>query len=199
MAKTVRNNREAFIRDSEESIRGTDDDTLKLIKADADRIILHNESGERALGSTAGSSPGLLTSITPWVIVTSATANEYGVVKEVFNGAEDYDLPFTPTKIHPHAVMIVTNNSDGKLWKFQFANSSYNGSTHDYADMAAAIAAVKYTTAIVKFETRKSTTTALDFRGGRMTKGSKLWCRCLNDEASATTISILMKAHGYLV
>lgn len=172
---------------------------ISEISADIEQLICHNSCGSRWFGSSIGASPGLLTSITPWVITTSATSNEYGSALELFSGAENYALPFIPTKIHPHKVLVVTNNSDGKLWKFQFASSKYNGTDHTYADMATAVLAGEYTTAIVKFEAKKSTTVSLDFLGGRMNAGSKLWVRCLNDEAAATTISIMIGAHAYLV
>jgi len=169
------------------------------VERNTEEIILHSSTGSRWLGSTAGNSPALLGSITPWVIVSNGTINTYGTVKEMFNGAEVYAYPYVPTKIHIHKLLIVTTSKDEILWKLQFANSFYDGENHTYANMADAVAAGKYTTAMINFENKKSNTVSLDFQGGKISVGSKLWCRCLNDDATESTISILVGAHGYLV
>jgi len=169
------------------------------VERNTEEIILHSSTGSRWLGSTAGNSPALLGSITPWVIVSGGTINTYGTVKEMFNGAEVYAYPYTPTKIHIHKLLIVTTSKDEILWKLQFANSFYDGENHTYANMADAVAAGKYTTAMINFENKKSNTVSLDFQGGKISVGSKVWCRCLNDDATESTISIIVGAHGYLV
>jgi len=206
MAKTAINNTEEYIEDSEQDIRGTDSDNLKTlseqsddIKTDTEEIKLHGATGSRWLGSTAGDSPGLLGSITPWVLVSNSTPNTYGDVKELFSGVEVYAYPFTPTKIHPHKLLVVTTSKNEILWKLQFANSGWDGSNHTYANMADAVAAGFYSTAMINFETKKTNTVSVDFQGGRMNIGSKVWCRCLNDDNTESTISIMIGIHAYLI
>ena len=96
-------------------------------------------------------------------------------------------------------LLVVTTSVDDTLWKLQFANSFWNGTGHTFANMTDAVAAGFYTTAVVNFETRKTNTVSLDFQGGRMNVGSKVWCRCLNDDNTESTISIMIGIHAYLV
>ena len=56
-----------------------------------DDLFTHSASGTRWMGSSAGASPGLETSITPWVITADTTANTFGVAVEIFDGDEDFN------------------------------------------------------------------------------------------------------------
>lgn len=169
------------------------------IYAEVVEVEKHLHTGERWFGSTAGDTPALLTSITPFVIVSGAASNQYGAAKEIMDGSESLSYPFAATKFDPHKILIVTNTSDGKLWKFQFANSNWNGESHEFASMDEAIAANNFSEGIVKIDTFKSNSVAVIFQTGRANVGSKLWARVKNDEASNSSISILIGLHGYLV
>ena len=182
-------------------------DNLALQQADVDAIEItvddilnHLNSGARCMGSTAGASPGLTSSLVAWTIVSGDADSKYGAAKEVFNGAEDFDLPVVMDEVHPHEVLVVTTSSDNQIWKLQFANSGYNSITeaHTYASMAEAISAKKYTEATLNFDSRKTNTIPLTFQSGKMKVGSKLWVRLMNNEAAESTLDILICIHGHV-
>ena len=169
--------------------------TLATIQADALEIKTHLNSAGRWFGASAGgASPGLLTSITPWVL-TSGAIGVYGAAVEVLSGGEDCDLPFTPSFFEPHLINV-TDVSDDGIYKVRIASSLWDGEDHTYATMADAITANKYTEFVRSFDSTRSPSTAIPLQTGITTKGSKLWMQVL-DSNGTSTISVLVGVNSY--
>ncbi len=158
----------------------------------------HLHSGGRWLGATdaGGVAPGLLTSLLPFIVTSNASANTYGTAILVLDGTEDYDFSFTPVKIDPHMILIQEAEATA-TWKLRFANSGWDGSADTYADMAAAVAANKYTEIVIRIDSTKASAVALPIQTARMTVGSKLWVQVMKDNADAEYIHFLIGVHGY--
>lgn len=159
----------------------------------------HMEGAARWLGASAGNvGPGLITSLTPFILTSDATALTYGAAVVIFTGAEDYDLPFTPAAVHPHLLSLKDVSNDG-TYKIRFANSGWDGTADTYATMALAVAAKKYTEVEVVIADDKKPATAVDVHTGKMTVGSTLWAQVMHDTASAETIEFTLGIHGHKI
>jgi hypothetical protein len=168
-----------------------------------DEIEHHFHGPARWLGATAaaGVGPGLITSLLPFKTIASGTAQTYGTAMVVFDGTEDFDLPYTCFKFDPHMVLIVSTGASNMTWKFRVASSAWNGSSHTYANMAAAVAAKQYTTLEVRIDDRNAVDKPLAFMSSRVRVGSIIWCQVMNnsgtgDDASRT-IGYTVGIHGY--
>ena len=175
--------------------QGLNDTEIEEIQTDVNDLLSHIASGARWLGSTAGASPGLCTSLTPWVLTSSATGGTFGTAAEIFDGAEDFCFPQTSDHFHPHKVFVTAASVDDHLWKLRFANSGFNGTDHTYADMAAAVAAKKYTEVVMQIDNTRRPSTSLDFHSGIATTGSKLWCQVTEADGDEGTISFIIGLH----
>ncbi len=143
-------------------------------------LFAHTASGARWMGASAGpAAPGLATSLLPWTATAHDDPSTFGTMIEVFDGTEDFDYPSTPTAFHPHKILFVDIDTDDTVWKLRFANSGYNGSTHTYANMAAAVTASKYTDLVVQINNANRPAIAVDFHAGLATVGSKLWVQVM--------------------
>lgn len=162
-----------------------------------EEIEKHLHSAGRWLGASAGNiGPGLLTSLLPFILTSNASSGVYGTAVEIFDGTEDYDLPFTVVYADPHQLFVHDVSNDG-IFKIRFANSRYNGSTDTYANMAEAVAAKFYTEVKVIIADDKKPSTAIPIQTGRMRVGSTLWAQVMHDTASAETIEFTLGMHGY--
>ena len=160
-------------------------------------IEMHLHSAGRWFGCTAaGAGPGLITSLTPFEVTSSASALTYGTAVEIFDGTEDFDLHYTPTHTDPHRIFISGVTATG-IYKIRLANSQWTGSADTYATMADAITANKYTEFLLKVDSTKADAISAPVQTGRMMVGSTLWAQVMHTEASAETVSFFIGCHGY--
>jgi hypothetical protein len=169
-----------------------------------DEIEHHFHGPARWLGATAtaGVGPGLITSLLTFKTVASDTVMTFGDAMVVFDGTEDFDLPYTCFKFDPHYVLISECGISDKLWRFRVASSKWNGSAHTYANMAAAVAAKEYTCLEVRIDDRRAVQVGIPAMSSRVRVGSIIWAQVMNDSTSADsaaerTIGYTVGIHGY--
>lgn len=157
----------------------------------------HLHSSGRWFGCTAaGAGPGLITSLAPFEITSDATALTYGTAVEILDGAEDFDIPYTPVNMDPHRIFIEGVTASG-IYKIRIANSKWNGTADTYANMAAAVTANQYTEFLLKVDSTRDDAISAPVQTGRMPVGSKLWAQVMHSASGAETVSFFIGCHGY--
>ena len=157
-------------------------------------IETHVHSAGRFFGySGTPNATALLSSLTPWNLVAGTGA--YGTAVQILNGDEDFDLPTTPVYFDPHRLLVVDASSDG-YYKIRFANSGWNGSTHTFANMAAAVAANRYSESFINIIDSKKDAASIPIQTGRARYGSKLWAQVYSS-VNGEDIDIFIGVHAY--
>jgi hypothetical protein len=171
---------------------------ITSIIEDVTEIERHLHGGARWFGASPGpAAPGLLTSLLPWRATSNATAGLFGTAIELFNGAENFDISTSVLYFDPHQLFITAVEAVG-TYKVRFAYSQYDGvSAHTYANMAAAVAAKKYTEVVFRTDDTKTDSTPIEVMSGRISAGSKLWCQVAKSTADAKYIEFLVGLHTY--
>ena len=167
----------------------------KQILAEVTEIETHIHSGGRFFGSGGVDATALISSLTPWNLV--AGTGDYGTPVQIFLGDEDFDYPITVAYFDPHRLLMV-DASDNAYYKIRFANSGWNGTAHTYANMAAAIAANKYTESFLNVKDAKKQESSIPVQTGRCRYGSKLWASVYSD-VNGADVDLFMGVHGYAV
>jgi hypothetical protein len=157
----------------------------------------HLHSSGRWFGSTAnGAGPGLTTSLSSFEVTSNVIAETYGIVTEIFDGTEECDSSYTVLFTDPHRIFITGVTVSG-IYKIRFANSQYDGTSHMYADMSAAVSAKIYTEFLLKVDSTKADAISAPVQTGRMRIGSKLWAQVMHSGSGNETVSFLIACHGY--
>jgi hypothetical protein len=155
----------------------------------------HLHSSGRFFGySGTPNATATIMSLTPWNLVSGA--GTYGTAVQIFKGDENFDLPFTPTHFDPHRLFIEDASADG-LYKIRIANSGWNGSSHTYANMAAAVAAGKYTESLIAIADNKKPEGSIAVQTGRATVGSMVWAQVWSS-VNGADIDGIVGVHTYV-
>ena len=155
----------------------------------------HLHSAGRFFGySGTPNDTAIIDSLTPWVLTTGT--GDYGTAIQLFDGNEDFVLPYTPVKFDPHRLFVVDASDDG-LYKIRIANSQWNGTSHTYASMAEAVAAKKFSESIIDIADDKKPEASVPVQTGRATCGSKVWAQVWSS-VNGADISIIIGVHAYI-
>lgn len=168
--------------------------------AETEVVEKHFHGGSRWFGATGagGVAPGLQTSLLPFKAVSNAVASTFGTAILILDGTEDFiKSEGTPLYFDPHELFVVNVEESNAIWKVRFANSQWTGTADTYANMAAAVAAKKYTDMVIKVDDTKSDAAAIMFMSGRIRVGSKLWCQVMKNTADAKYFHFILGCHTY--
>jgi len=153
---------------------------------------LHFHTYERWFGASPGSiGPGLETTMLPWRVTSSATANLMGNAIVLFDGTE------TPSQtgmlsFDPHRIQIVNVQNNGKTWRIRIADNSGG-----HANFAAAVAAGYYTDVVLSIDKTQADSVPIDIKEKRFNNGTKLWVAVATQDAAAQWLDFLIGIHEY--
>ena len=153
---------------------------------------VHFHTYERWFGASPGSiGPGLETTMLPWRVTSSATANLMGNAIVLFDGTE------TPSQagmlsFDPHRIQIVNVQNNGKTWRIRIADNSGG-----HANFAAAVAAGYYTDIVISIDKTQADSVPIDIKEKRFNNGTKLWVAVATQDAVAQWLDFVIGIHEY--
>ena len=153
---------------------------------------LHFHTYERWFGASPGSiGPGLETTMLPWRVTSSATANLMGNAIVLFDGTE------TPSQtgmlsFDPHRIQIVNVQNNGKTWRIRIADNSGG-----HTNFAAAVAAGYYSDVVLSIDKTQADSVPIDIKEKRFNSGTKLWVAVATQDAVAQWLDFVIGIHEY--
>lgn len=154
----------------------------------------HFHNYERWFGASLGQKgPGSRTSLTPYRLTSSSTAEAYGPVVKILDGSETPVMPgmkyFDFHRMHTHD----TQNTF-KTYRIRFANSS-EGQTN-WAD---AVAAGVYAEICFTLTNNAQQPAPFNIMSKRLPVGTKIWAAVATADAVAQWIEFMIAIHEYSV
>lgn len=155
----------------------------------------HFHNYERWFGaqSPGKTGPGSRTSLTPFRLTSSSTAEAFGPVVTIFDGSE---TPVTPGMKYFDFHRMHTSDTQNtfKMYRIRFANSS-----EGHTNWADAVAAGVYAEICFMLTNNAQQPAPFNIMSKRLPAGTKIWAAVATSDALAQWIEFMIALHEYSV
>jgi hypothetical protein len=153
---------------------------------------LHVHNYERWFGAQSNNvGPGSQNSLTPYQVTSSATANTFGSVVNIFTGVE------TPTRpgmnwFDMRRIQIIAAQNNNKTYRLRLANNLFGETT-----FAQAVANGNFTDIVLKLTTSDFHSFPFEIQTYRLPAGSLIWAAVATADNVSQYIAFLVGLHEY--